>query len=336
MIKKISIYGLGNFGYAILKHLDSKDNKTFSIHCYDRNKKLMKYLKKNRMHLFLHKPVKVSKLIMFEDEPKNLVKDCDLLILAINSESTREVLRKIKKHINKKLIILNTVKALDYKTGKRISEVVNDELRGLNYDYALLAGGTIAKDLFSQEPLGADIVCQNKIILPQLVKIFQASNLTLYPSTDLVGAEYASAFKNIISILSGIIKGMNFSYGSETHIISRAAYEIESIVVKILGGKKKTFSMKSQCWGNDLWMSSTGKTRNREFGILLGKGIAVDKALAKMAKAGKTIEGHKTLTSLGNIKSVRNYPLINFLYEFIIMKNVGLEKLVTLISKHEY
>ncbi len=336
MVKKISVYGLGNFGYAILKHIDSKDKKNFSLHAYDRNKKILTHLKKYRLHPFLHKTVKISKMIFIENEIKNLITNCDVLILAVNSDATREILKKIKKHINKKIIIVNTVKALDYKTGKRISEIVAEELRGITYDYALFAGGTIAKDLFSNEPLGADIACRNKKILPELVNLFQASNLTVYPSTDLVGVEYASAFKNIISILSGIIKGMNFSYGSETHIISRAAFEIEKIVVNHFGGKNKTFNMKSQCWGNDLWMSSTGETRNREFGILLGKGIPVNDAFAKMKKQNKTIEGTKTIMALKKVKVMREYPLINFLYEFLVLKSVGREKLLTIISNHEF
>jgi len=46
MIKKISIYGLGNFGYAILKHFDNKSNEGISIHAYDRNKKTDKLSQK--------------------------------------------------------------------------------------------------------------------------------------------------------------------------------------------------------------------------------------------------------------------------------------------------
>jgi len=336
MIKKVSVYGLGNFGYAILKHLDNKDEKSFTLHGYDRNLQLMNSLKKNRKHRFLHRSVKVSKMIRFESNVKNLVSDCDVLILAVNSEATREVIRKIKPHINQELTIVNTAKALDYQTGKPISKIVKHELKGIKYNYAVLAGGTISNELFEHEPLGADIACENKKLLPALVDLFQGSSLAVYPTTDLIGVEYASALKNLISILAGIVKGLNFSYGSETHIISRMAYEIEKVVTTQLGGKKKTFSMQSQCWGNDLWMSSTGPTRNREFGILLGKGMSIETSLEIMKKKRKTIEGYNTLKALAKINLLKKYPLMNFLYEYIICKSTGIEKLLTLISKHEF
>lgn len=42
-IKKISLYGIGNFGYAILKHLDRCTDDNISIYAYDRNKKIIDF-----------------------------------------------------------------------------------------------------------------------------------------------------------------------------------------------------------------------------------------------------------------------------------------------------
>lgn len=335
MIKKISIYGLGNFGYAILKHFDNKSNEGISIHAYDRNKKLTNFLKKNLKHPYLHKTVKISHKIIFEDTVEGLLSNCDVLILAVNSDATREVIRKISNFVDENLIIVNTAKALDYKTGKRLSEIIQKGVPNKKFKYALLAGGTIAKDLFNHEPLGADIACENKRTLPILIKTFHADNLTVYPSTDLTGVEYASAFKNIIAIMAGIINGMNFSYGSETHMISRCAYEIQQIILA-RGGKPRTFNMNSQSWSNDLWMSCTGNSRNREFGTLLGKGISVNKAMAMMQRQKKTIEGINTLKGLKTNSKIRNYPLMNFLYRFIILKSSNLNELKQLIFSQQY
>jgi len=324
-MKKISIYGIGNFGYALLKHLDKKSDKMLDIHVFDRNKQVIKLLRSKRVHPNFHKGVKISEKVKFEDNVKDLIKDCDVLILAVNSFATREVLREVKKYINQELIIINTAKALDFQTGKRLSEISKEELEGINYSYALLAGGTIAKDLFKHEPLGVDIACEELEKAKLLKDIFTSENLKVYVTTDLAGVEYASAFKNVISILAGIINGMGFSYGSETYIISRAAHEVETIVINKLGGKKETFSMISQCWGNDLWMSCTGKTRNREFGILLGKGLSVEKAERKMEEKRKSVEGINTIQVLDRLAKLNDYPLLDYLYRLIAKKTIGIE-----------
>ncbi|MFA6272558.1 MAG: NAD(P)H-dependent glycerol-3-phosphate dehydrogenase [Patescibacteria group bacterium] len=329
---KIAIYGLGNFGYAFLKHFDRKHTDLL-IYGFDRDKKLIEHLKKDRTHLSLYQEYRVSKDVIFADSMKELLDDCDILVLAAPSHATREVIKKIKPYLPNDIIIVNTSKALDYQTGGRLSEIIYKELRGMNYQYALFAGGTIAADLFRHEPLGATMACGDQKTLTRLIKVFESTNLRVYPSSDLSGVEYASAFKNVVSILAGIIKGMGFSYGSETHIITVIAAELENIVTGHLGGKKATFSMKSQAWSNDLWMSCTGSTRNREFGILLGKGVTPDIAILRMKKLGKTVEGINTISILNKIVPLADYPLLKFLHSLIVKKNIKVEAIRDIIFK---
>lgn len=324
-MKKVSLYGIGNFGYAVLKHLDKKNSSNFVLQAYDRDKELVNFLDKNRQHAHFHKGQKVSTQIIFAKNAAALLRNCDILILTVASNAVKAVLKNIKKHINKEIIIVNTAKALDWDSGQRISEVVTKGLQGKNYNYALLSGGTIAKDLFNHEPLGASIACRDKKILKDLALLFKSDNLFIYPTTDVIGAEYASAFKNVISILAGITKGLGFPYGAETHIISRAAAEVEDLAVKRLGGKKKTFAMGSQCWGNDLWMSCTGDTRNRQFGILIGQGADKETALQKMKKENKTVEGINTIKILHKVEGINNYYILSLIYK-LFTGNIELNK----------
>ena len=292
-MKKISVCGIGNFGFALLKHLSKMNrSKDFTLYAYDRNKELVEYLRIKKKHLIHHENIRISDDIIFTNDIREIVDNVDILILAVNSDAIREVLNNLKSYINNNLIILNTAKALDVETGMRFSEIISACLKDVNYSIsvAMLAGGTIAKDLFNHELLGIDIASENKEIAELLKDIFVADNLNIYTTTDLRGVEYVAAFKNVISILAGIINGLGFSYGSETHMISRAAGEVKKLVTTTLGGKEDTFSIESQCWGNDLWMSCTGNTRNREFGVMLGKGYKTKDALSEMRMMNKQLK----------------------------------------------
>ena len=264
----VSIYGIGNFGYAFLKHLDNKNDGSYKLTAYDYNKDRVEYLKANRSHPFLHKETKLSDEITFVSDTKELLADCDVLLLAVPSTATSEVMQIIRTNVTRPITIINTAKSLDKDSGRGLSTIVNQELTGIDYTYALLAGGTIASDLFKHEPLGADIACEDPAALPKLKQLFQSGTLSVNTTTDLTGVEYAAAFKNIVSILAGVVNGMGLSYGAETHIISRTAQMIGDVCVSKLGAAPSTFSIGSQCWGNDMWMSCTGNTRNREFGQL--------------------------------------------------------------------
>jgi len=78
------------------------------------------------------------------------------------------------------------------------------------------------------------------------------------------------------------------------------------------------FSIHSQCWGNDLWMSCTGNTRNREFGTLIGKGYSPVKALNHMKRTHKTVEGLNTIEALTKFKLSNQFPILQAIYDIVI------------------
>jgi len=319
---KVSVYGIGYFGFALLKHLSQpRKKKEFVLYGYDNNAKLMDSLRTNRTHLIHHRSIKLSPQIKFADSPEALIKDTDVLVLAVTSTAIKEVLHSIMPFINRKLIVVNTAKALENESGMRFSEIIKDSLAGCGYpvSIAMLAGGTIAYDLFKHEPLGIDMASQDEEALVLLKKIFSTDNLRVYTTTDLAGVEYAAAFAKVISILAGTIKGLGFSYGSQTHMISRAAAEVERLVTKKLNGRPDTFTIGRQCWGNDMWMSCTGNTRNRELGILLGEGMKIDEALLIMKQKSKTIEGINTLNVIKSVTGdeIEQYPILKTVIDIV-------------------
>lgn len=337
---KISIHGIGNFGFALLKHLsknaDAKGN--IVIYAHDRNKELIEQLQKERRHPLHHKNVTISDNVVFINDIQEFMDGADVLILAVTSNAISEVVNNLKPFINKDLIILNTAKALDVKTGQRFSTIISNSLEGVGYQFslAMFAGGTIAKDLFNHEPLGVDIASESEKTLEILKRIFIADNLNVYTTTDLAGVEYASSFKNVLAIFAGIVYGLGFSYGSETHMISRAANEVKKLVISRSWGLDETFSLESQCWGNDMWMSCTGNTRNREFGILLGQGNTTAEALEKMSGKNKTVEGVHTVKAIaGIIKNCEyDYPILYSVHKIIFENESPRATIINLMNSN--
>ncbi len=323
----IAIFGIGNFGYAILKHLDNKKMPNVELRAYDIDAKIVDSLHHHRYHPYLHQKTTADKRIIFVNSPEELVKGADIVVMAIASGATRSALSSIKNHLTDNVIILNTSKALDKQTGKRLSEIYSNQLRNIDYRYAVLAGGTIAKDLFHHEPLGVDIASTDKSALSALKKVFESNNLYVNSTNDLIGVELASAFKNIVSIVAGIVKGLGFSYGSETYIISFLADKIAEVCVSEYNVSPATFQIGSQCWGNDMWMSCTGNTRNREFGVLVGKGYSPKESLKSMVQANKTVEGVNTLRIISSTPLIERITLLQQIKLLIIDGSITVEEL---------
>lgn len=319
---KITVFGIGNFGFAIIKHLNQNRASIGNarIVAYDINPRLINHLIKTRRHLYHHKSVTINTHVTFTNDPRDIFQDSDIIILAILSNAVIDNVQKYLSYCSKPSIILNTAKALDYTSGKSFSQIIenNKYYKKNKCSYAVISGGTIASDLFHHEPLGVDIASKSKYARNLLKKVFTSDNLNVYLTQDVLGVEYAGAFKNIISILAGLINGLGFSYGSETHFITRASNEIVRFLKKKIKFSPTTFSIHSQCWGNDLWLSCTGNTRNREFGTLIGSGMKPSAALAEMTRKHKTVEGIQTIHALEKMGISNQYPILSALNRIVL------------------
>lgn len=328
-MKRVKVLGLGNFGFAILKHLDRKNNGAYQLSGFARNPSVVDHLSKKHKHPYFPNISPLSKETTFENDLKEFVKDADFLVMAVPSKAISEVLETVKDDMNGKVTIINTAKALHQETGERLSEVVSKVLKGRDYFYSLITGGTIAQDMMEGNPLGVNIACRDKKALGDLTGIFHADNLVVYPTHDLKGVEYASAFKNVISLFSGIIQGLGLPASPGVFLITKIIHESEKLIINELGGHRSTFSLWNPCWGGDIWLSCVGNTRNREFGMILGKGQSIEKTMIDMNS--KTVEGIYTIMILDKLANLENYPFLDFLSKFFKGK-ASLKELLHLIK----
>lgn len=300
-MQQVGIYGIGSFGYALLRHLEQKAPGQIALRGFDRNDQIRAALRESRRHPYHEAATAVSPHVAIVDSVADLLDGLDVLVLAVTSESTRQVVGNIAaEKWSGPLTIVNTAKALDFQTGRRLSEITFETLGGDRPAiYAALAGGTIAGEVHLQEPLGMTIACEDSASLGSLKKLIASATMWVQASGDLVGVEMAGAFKNVIAICAGMARGLKLPYGSVTHLISRMACEAEDYCVRRMGASAQTFRIGSPCWGSDMWMSCMGPTRNSRFGQMLGEGKTLEEAMQGMSAQHKTIEGVQTLRAIG-------------------------------------
>ncbi len=328
---KVSIIGAGNFGYALTYHLARKKKANFDLFLYDHRLETIDYIKNNRTHPKFFPLIELPAQVQLIDNLPNLIDDCDVLILAMVSTALESVLAQIKPLIAKKLCIVSVMKALNDDTGAPLSQVIEEALPNLPISISILAGGTTGLGLTQEEYLGATLAApdEDKHLLQT---ILASEYLWIQLTDDILGVQYASSFKNLISVVVGILKGLGFEYGTQTHALSLIAHECEKLALTF-GAQPSTFSLGSQCWGNDMVMSATGNTRNQQLGLMLGEGVKFSTAIADMKEAGKTAESVNTLASLGKIADLSHYPLLNFL-EKLYQHQVEVHQIVKVIENY--
>lgn len=321
-MNKISIIGAGAFGFALAKIVGDKHSEK-EIFIFDVQKEYIDSIKKTKKHPVFHEDTELSLHITATHSLKKAVENSDLIILAVPSKFMRVALKDLKEHIPKETILLNVAKGLESGTNMIMSQLIKDEFKDMNLNYVIcsLSGGMIAREVTLKNPLCAEVACEDINIAKKLAKMLENEHFRIEPTADLIGIELAGAFKNVIAIGAGIFDGLGYSGSSKSAFVSAAAKQIAELAIA-LGSQKKTFQAGGQAWFGDLMTTCFGKSRNRELGELIGKGLESEEAVNKQIKEKKSVEGYITTKVVYDLINKHNIdaPLIKMIYKVLYEK----------------
>lgn len=330
-IKTIAVYGLGQFGFSITKYLaELIDNKNIKIKVFEWNKETLNKIKQTKRHPIHFTNIKQAILpnnIEFVENLKDLVENSDLLVMAIPAQTIRQNMKLIKPYI-KNQIILNVAKALEEDSGKTVSTIIKEELGNTEYQISALAGPMIASQFIQGFPTCADIACPDEKTATYLRNFLSSKSLRIYHTTDLEGVEFASASKNVIAIVAGIVEGAfgKEATNTETATIARCKKELVNLMVDKLWINPKTLGSGSLCFDADIDVSCRSG-RNRLFGQLLAeKGRKYADEYFK--EHSLIAEGFPTIHALNTLAKEHQVvlPIVGKLYDVFYLNSGDIKK----------
>ena len=330
---KVAILGSGNFGFGLMTHLDRKADPELDLWLYDRKPENVVYIDQTRNHPRFFPTVELSQRVSVTGDLQAVISGSDVVVMAIVSTAVAGLTTQIRPWLKPGVALVSVMKALDTQTGQTLTSVMKDNLGDIPVTLAVLAGGTTGEALTREEYLGATLASNDPRQMERLLGIFESPHLRIQVSRDVLGVQYAGSLKNCLSVIVGILAGLGFAYGTQTHALSLGATECEELAVS-LGAKRETFTFASQCWGCDMVMSATdSRTRNHQLGLLLGQGLKFSAAAYQLCQKGQTAESINTLAVLPKIANLEKYPLLQFLTR-LARDEVPAHELVKVIETH--
>ena len=210
--------------------------------------------------------------------------------------------------------VINASKGLEIKTFRRISSIIKD--LGPKAEVFVLSGPSFAEEVSRGLPTAVVLGYSGDRERAEVIRdAFNAENFRVYLNEDLVGVELGGALKNVIAIACGISDGLGFGYNARAALITRGLVEMTRIGVR-LGAKRETFFGLSGA--GDLILTATSDlSRNRTFGLLLGRGMSPEEALRRI---GQTVEGVETVKALKPLVDRENIyaPITSAVYEVVV------------------
>ncbi|MBV7435447.1 NAD(P)-dependent glycerol-3-phosphate dehydrogenase [Cardiobacteriaceae bacterium TAE3-ERU3] len=212
------------------------------------------------------------------------ITDNDVILAVVPSHAFADLLKAVKPHLGKRPFMW-AIKGFEAGSGRLLSDVFADII-GADHPHAMLAGPSFAKEVAANQPTAVTIAAPNLELAEQFAAHFHGSVFLCYTSCDLIGVQIAGAVKNVIAIATGIADGIGCGANARAALITRGLREI-SRLAEALGADPATMS--GLAGMGDLVLTATdNQSRNRRFGLALGKGITPEQAKAEI---GQVVEG---------------------------------------------
>lgn len=321
---KVAILGCGAYGLALASILvKNKVDVTMWSYKEEEKDKLIKTRKSDKL-----KNYKIPECINFSNNMNEVVREKDLIVIAVPTFSFESTVIKLKECIDKRQPVLIATKGIQQDTCLFLHDVFKKHCKN---KIAVISGPSFAVDIIREVPIGLSLATKHNSVELLVRECFE-NKLTKFRSTnDIIGVEVCGSIKNVMAIASGMLEGMNATPSTKALFLTESMNDIKELLFA-LGGKKKTI-LSFAGFGDILMTSTSSSSRNFSFGCLIGEGKSkqvIDNYLKET-----TVEGMYTLQSIHKLVKKKNVkmPIINLIYDIINGKKDKEEILSFLIEK---
>ena len=305
------ILGSGSWGTALAQAL--ADNQQDVI-IYGKSKSEVDDINQNHKNSKFFKDIELNPILTATTDI-SVVKEADLILLAVPTIAIEPICEQIKDYLHKKIIVVNVSKGFHPETNERMSEVIR---RSISSDYlssvVSLIGPSHAEEVVIRQLTTIDAVSLNEEDAKTVQKLFSNRYLRIYTGTDEIGSELGAALKNVMAIASGILSGLGYQDNTRAALITRGLQEMIRYGV-FFGGKEKTF-MGLTGIGDLIVTCSSVHSRNFQAGFQIGKENSVDGFYANNTK---TVEGVRSAKIVHRISTKNKIvmPICEEVYQIL-------------------
>jgi glycerol-3-phosphate dehydrogenase (NAD(P)+) len=277
---KIAILGAGAWGSALSISLAA----AHEVVLWSRDRADCAALARDRSSRYLP-GARLPERVRIEPDLRAASHAAGLVIVATATSGLREVCRALDA-VAPSPAMLWACKGFETASGSLPHQVVAEALPRAT-QVAALSGPSFALEVARGQPAALVCASQDEAFARSTAASLNSARLRIYSSADLVGVELGGALKNVIAIAAGISDGLELGRNARAALITRGLAEVTRLGVA-MGGKPETFAGLAGL--GDLVLTCTGElSRNREVGVRLAQGKALDAVLAELGHVSEGV-----------------------------------------------
>lgn len=323
---KVVIIGNGSWATAQILLLTKNLDK---VRWFVRDEKMIDHIKqheKNPKYLQTTK-LDTNKIIMSSDI-NLLVRDADIIIVAVPSAFCKKNLDKITCDISKKFIV-STTKGIIPDDHLTLSEYMHEQFNVPFANICIISGPCHAEEIAMQRLSYLTFASKKEKSAELIAKLYETSFVRSVISTDVYGTEYAAILKNIYAIGVGICLGLGYGDNFISVFTANAHLEMKRFLNESFPATRNT--SRSSYLGDLLVTCYSNFSRNRTFGMLIGKGYTPEQAFTEMKMIA---EGYYAARGICEINKRLNIsiPIAQAIYK-ILYRRASAVKQMEIVTK---
>ncbi|MBI4298890.1 MAG: NAD(P)-dependent glycerol-3-phosphate dehydrogenase [Chloroflexi bacterium] len=222
-------------------------------------------------------------------DKEHAFQNSDMVIFAVPSRSLRDNVKTVKEFFRDSSIIMSATKGLEGVSGKRMSQVLEEEIPSrLVSNICVLSGPNLSREIAQGKPSSTVVASRRKEIAKDAQSLLMSPKFRVYTNDDVIGVELAGALKNIIALGAGICDGLGYGDNAKAAFITRGLVEITRLGVAA-GANPLTFAGLAGL-GDLVATCSSPLSRNRNVGNQLAQGRSLDEIRSSMKNVVEGID----------------------------------------------
>ena len=266
-----------------------------------------------------HNPAYITSLqfdvneIAFSSDLNHTAEAYDTLIFVTPSPYLKDHLKKLTVDIKNKFIVI-AIKGIVPDENVVCSEYFHNRY-GVPYDnIAIIGGPSHAEEVAMQRLTYLTIACHNVEKAKAFADVLSNSFIKAKEATDVIGIEYAAVLKNVYAIAAGMCDGLQYGDNFQAILVSNAVQEMDRFLAAVNPVKR---NVNDSVYLGDLRVTSYSNfSRNRCFGLMIGKGYSVNSAQIEMKMIAEGYYGTRCMTEINKQYHI-DMPILNAMYRIL-------------------
>ncbi len=323
------ILGSGSWGTALAKILTDNGQ---TIWWWNRSATAIEQFKakKHNPQYLTAARFDTNKLHLTEDV-KAVIQNADVILIAIPSAYTAEVLASLDKDIFAGKMIISAVKGILPGENVLLNDYLAKEFNVPLENYFAVLGPCHAEEVAAEKLSYLTFTGVDEATTEKIASYFKTDYLNTVLNKDIYGVQYAAVLKNIYAVGAGIAHGLDYGDNFLSVLIANSADEMAGFLRKagIINAevgymehgkdaaKNVHANYAASVYLGDLLVTCYSLfSRNRTFGNMIGKGYSVKNAQLEMSMVAEGYNAAKCMYII-NERVKAEMPIAAAVYDIL-------------------